>query len=82
MKKGKVVVVGAGIGGIAAAGRLARQGWSVTVLEKNNDQSTFPTCPVCSPCIAQPVRTTGCELFVIPLSNRITETIFLERMTG
>jgi phytoene desaturase (3,4-didehydrolycopene-forming) len=35
MAKKKIIVVGAGIGGIAAAGRLARQGWSVTVLEKN-----------------------------------------------
>jgi len=30
------VVIGAGIGGIAAAGRLARNGYSVTVVEKNN----------------------------------------------
>lgn len=30
-----VVVVGAGLGGIAAAGRLARAGYRVTVLEKN-----------------------------------------------
>ncbi len=30
-----VIVVGAGIGGIAAAGRLARQGYAVTVIEKN-----------------------------------------------
>ncbi|MGC9467448.1 MAG: phytoene desaturase family protein [Anaerolineae bacterium] len=31
----KVVVVGAGLGGIAAAGRLARSGYDVVVLEKN-----------------------------------------------
>ncbi len=31
----KVVVVGAGVGGIAAAARLARQGYRVTVVEKN-----------------------------------------------
>lgn len=30
-----VVVIGAGLGGIAAAGRLARAGYRVTVLEKN-----------------------------------------------
>src|SRR5512145_3137567 len=29
------IVVGAGIGGIAAAGRLARNGYDVTVVEKN-----------------------------------------------
>jgi phytoene desaturase len=33
--KPKVVIVGAGIGGIATAARLARQGCQVTVLEKN-----------------------------------------------
>ncbi len=31
----KVVVIGAGIGGIAAAARLARRGYRVTVVEKN-----------------------------------------------
>jgi phytoene desaturase (3,4-didehydrolycopene-forming) len=30
-----VLVIGAGIGGIAVAGRLARRGYDVTVLEKN-----------------------------------------------
>jgi NADPH-dependent 2,4-dienoyl-CoA reductase/sulfur reductase-like enzyme len=29
------IVIGAGIGGLAAAARLARQGFQVTVLEKN-----------------------------------------------
>src|SRR5512137_451989 len=33
--KPKVLIVGAGIGGIATAARLARQGCQVTVLEKN-----------------------------------------------
>jgi phytoene desaturase len=33
--KPKAVVIGAGIGGIATAGRLAKKGFSVTVLEKN-----------------------------------------------
>ena len=33
--KPKVLVVGAGIGGIATAARLARQGFQVTILEKN-----------------------------------------------
>ena len=30
-----VLVIGAGIGGIAAAARLARAGYQVTVIEKN-----------------------------------------------
>jgi phytoene desaturase len=34
--KPKVVIVGAGIGGIATAARLARHGCQVTVLEKND----------------------------------------------
>ncbi|MBN1248180.1 MAG: phytoene desaturase [Anaerolineae bacterium] len=32
----KALVIGAGLGGIATAGRLARHGYDVTVLEKNN----------------------------------------------
>lgn len=36
MKKGTVVVIGAGIGGITAAIHLAKQGLRVTVLEKNS----------------------------------------------
>jgi phytoene desaturase len=35
MEKQKVVIVGAGIGGIATAARLARAGYRVTVVEKN-----------------------------------------------
>src|SRR5512140_3325497 len=38
MKKPKAVVIGAGIGGIATAARLARNGFDVTVLEKNEKQ--------------------------------------------
>jgi len=34
--KPKALVIGAGIGGIAAAGRLARNGFQVTVVEKND----------------------------------------------
>jgi phytoene desaturase len=34
--KQSVIIVGAGIGGIATAGRLARNGFDVTVLEKND----------------------------------------------
>jgi phytoene dehydrogenase-like protein len=34
-KKPTAIVIGAGIGGIATAGRLARNGYDVTVLEKN-----------------------------------------------
>jgi phytoene desaturase len=33
-RRGRVVVVGAGVGGLAAAARLAAQGWSVTVFEQ------------------------------------------------
>jgi phytoene desaturase len=36
ISKPTAVVIGAGIGGIAAAARLARNGYQVTVLEKNN----------------------------------------------
>ncbi|MFZ5820364.1 MAG: phytoene desaturase family protein [Chloroflexota bacterium] len=35
-RKPTAIVIGAGIGGIAAAGRLARNGYDVTVLEKND----------------------------------------------
>jgi len=35
-QKPTAIVIGAGIGGIAAAGRLARNGYNVTVLEKNS----------------------------------------------
>ena len=31
-----VLVIGAGIGGLAIAGRLARSGYRVTVVEKND----------------------------------------------
>ena len=34
--KPTALVIGAGIGGIATAARLAKNGYSVTVLEKNN----------------------------------------------
>jgi phytoene desaturase len=34
--KSKILIIGAGIGGIATAARLARQGCQVTVLEKND----------------------------------------------
>jgi phytoene desaturase len=36
MKSGSAIVIGAGVGGIAAAAHLARQGLHVTVLEKND----------------------------------------------
>ena len=35
MDQKKAIVIGAGIAGIAAAIRLAHQGWHVTVIEKN-----------------------------------------------
>jgi phytoene dehydrogenase-like protein len=31
----RAIIIGAGLGGLAAAARLARQGYHVTVLEKN-----------------------------------------------
>src|SRR5512142_1295961 len=37
MKPSSVIIIGAGVGGIAAATRLAQQGIHVTVLEKNNN---------------------------------------------
>lgn len=36
MKQKSILIIGAGLGGIAAAAHLARQGLHVTVLEKNN----------------------------------------------
>jgi phytoene dehydrogenase-like protein len=36
MKKTKVILIGAGIGGITAAIHLAKQGCQVTVYEKND----------------------------------------------
>ena len=36
MQQKKVVVIGAGIGGIASAGILARRGYNVTLFEKND----------------------------------------------
>jgi phytoene desaturase (3,4-didehydrolycopene-forming) len=41
----RVIVIGAGVGGLATAGRLARAGLDVTVLEKNAE-----VCPACLPC--------------------------------
>ncbi len=35
MKSRSAIIVGAGVGGIAAAAHLAQQGWHVTVVEKN-----------------------------------------------
>ena len=36
MKPRSVIVIGAGVGGIAAAAHLAQQGMHVTVVEKNS----------------------------------------------
>ena len=38
-------------------------------------QVSFPPRPVCPHCTAQPVRITGCELSVIPASNRTVDTV-------
>jgi len=35
MQSNKALVIGAGIGGVAAAAKLTQQGYHVTVLEKN-----------------------------------------------
>lgn len=32
----KAVIIGAGVGGVATAARLAAAGWDVTVVEKND----------------------------------------------
>ena len=40
--KAKMVVVGAGIGGMAAAARLARDGFDVTVVERNDQAGDGP----------------------------------------
>ena len=36
MKTGSTIVIGAGIGGITAAIHLAKAGWRVTIVEKND----------------------------------------------
>ncbi|MBC7252262.1 MAG: FAD-dependent oxidoreductase, partial [Anaerolineae bacterium] len=36
MQAKSVLIIGAGVGGIATAARLAQQGYAVTVLEKND----------------------------------------------
>ncbi|WP_373870183.1 FAD-dependent oxidoreductase [Sinosporangium siamense] len=41
--KGKAVVVGAGVGGLAAAAGLRRAGWSVTVLERRAELERYGT---------------------------------------
>jgi cation diffusion facilitator CzcD-associated flavoprotein CzcO len=45
--KPQAIVIGAGIGGIATAARLAKNGFDVTVLEKNNKprRTLQPDCP-------------------------------------
>jgi phytoene desaturase len=35
LKKKKVIIIGAGVGGLASAARLAKHGYNVTVIEKN-----------------------------------------------
>ena len=43
------VVVGAGVGGLAVAGALARSGWQVTVLERAERVRPEPTAVVLWP---------------------------------
>ena len=52
----RVVVIGAGFGGLAVAGRLRKQGYEVQIIEKNAEvrlpppsQGTPSEVPVCSP---------------------------------
>ncbi len=42
------VVIGGGVGGLAAAGRLAKAGLAVTLLEKNADVSQAAAVAFCS----------------------------------
>lgn len=72
----KVVVVGAGLGGIATAGRLARQGYEVTVVEKNAKPGGR-----CDQLVRDGHRfDTGATLFLMPEIFAETYEVLGERM--
>jgi phytoene desaturase len=72
----KAVVIGAGLGGIAAAGRLARNGYEVTVYEKNAVPGGR-----CGQLVRDGHRfDTGATLFLMPEIFEETYTALGERM--
>ena len=74
--KPSVLVVGAGIGGIAAAARLARNGYRVTVVEKNEQSGGR-----CGQMTVQGHRfDTGATFFLMPELYAETFTALGERM--
>jgi phytoene desaturase len=76
MEKQKAIVIGAGLGGIAAAARLAKQGLQVTVLEKNSTPGGR-----CGQLICDGHRfDTGPTLFLIPEVFEETYSALGERM--
>ncbi len=71
-----VLVIGAGVGGIASAARLARRGYRVTVLEKNDTPGGR-----CNKLLQDSHRfDVGPSLFLMPLTYAETYTALGERM--
>jgi 2-polyprenyl-6-methoxyphenol hydroxylase-like FAD-dependent oxidoreductase len=56
---GQAVVVGAGVGGLAAAGALARNGWRVTLLERNDRLRADPAALLLWPNGVRALRALG-----------------------
>jgi len=56
---GQAVVVGAGVGGLAAAGALARNGWRVTLLERNDRLRADPAALLIWPNGIRALRSLG-----------------------
>jgi 2-polyprenyl-6-methoxyphenol hydroxylase-like FAD-dependent oxidoreductase len=56
---GQAVVVGAGVGGLAAAGALARNGWRVTLLERNDRLRADPAALLIWPNGVRALRSLG-----------------------
>jgi phytoene desaturase len=76
MESKKVMVIGAGIGGIAAAARLARRGYDVTVVEKNSQPGGR-----CGQLVCDGHRfDTGPTLFLMPEVFEETYSALGERM--